>query len=126
MRYITPAVLVLVGLIHVLPLAGVLGSARLASLYGIVISEPNLEILMRHRAALFGLLGVFLLYAAFQRHLQPLALGAAFVSVASFLALAWSIGGYNQLLSRVVLIDILALVLILIGSVVYVLHPGKA
>ena len=59
-RYLVPAMLILVGLIHLLPLSGVLGSERLASLYGLSFSEPNLAILMRHRAVLFGLLGVLL------------------------------------------------------------------
>jgi hypothetical protein len=52
MRYIVPAVLLIVALIHVLPLAGVLGAAKLSSLYGITVQDPNLEILMRHRTVL--------------------------------------------------------------------------
>ena len=47
-------------------------------LYGIPIDEPNLAILMRHRAVLFGLLGVFMLIAAFRPLYQPLALIAGF------------------------------------------------
>ena len=58
MRYLVSATLVLVGLIHLLPLSGVLSADQLASLYGLSFSEPNLAILMRHRAVLFGLLGV--------------------------------------------------------------------
>ena len=33
--------------------------------------EPHLEILMRHRAVLFRLLGVFLIWAGFNPYLQP-------------------------------------------------------
>ena len=58
--------LIVVGVIHLLPLSGVLGGAQLFSLYGVPVDDPNLEILMRHRAVLFGLLGVFLVYAAFK------------------------------------------------------------
>jgi hypothetical protein len=49
--------LFVVGVIHLLPLAGVLGASRLSALYGIAVAEPNLERLLRHRAVLFGVLG---------------------------------------------------------------------
>ena len=55
MRYLVSAMLVIVGIIHLLPLSGVLSESRLTVLYGIPFDEPNLEILMRHRAVLFGL-----------------------------------------------------------------------
>ncbi|MDP3518141.1 MAG: phosphopantetheine adenylyltransferase [Pseudohongiella sp.] len=77
-------------------------------MYGILINEPNLEILMRHRAVLFGLLGVFLLYAAFRPAMRTLAIIAGFVSVTSFIAIAWSVGGYNDAVYRVVIADIIA------------------
>ena len=74
MEKIVTGLLVLVSIIHLLPLSGVLGSERLEILYGTSFSEPNLEILMRHRAVLFGLLGLFLLFAAFRRSIQPIAI----------------------------------------------------
>ena len=65
------AVLLLVaGVIHLLPLVGVLGGERLNALYGIALDEPNLQILMRHRAVLFGLLGALLVAAAFNPALR--------------------------------------------------------
>ena len=78
-----------------------MGAERLAALYGLDFSEPNLSILMRHRAVLFGLFGAFLVFAAFRPSLQAIAFIAAFVSVLSFLLLAWSSGGYNTLVGRV-------------------------
>lgn len=77
MEKVVTGLLVLVGIIHLLPVSGVLGVERLATLYGVSLGEPNIEILMRHRAILFGLLGLFLLYAAFQPSLQMLAIIAA-------------------------------------------------
>ena len=117
MRYIVSAALVIVGIIHLLPLPGDLAGARLTALYGLPFDDPNLVILMRHRAVLFGLLGLFLLLAAFRPSLQPLAFVAGFASVLSFLYLAWSVGGYNAQVGRVFAADVVALVCLVIGAV---------
>jgi len=126
MRYLVSAMLLVVAVIHLLPLSGVPGGERLATLYGISANEPNLAILMRHRAVLFGLLGLFLLYAAFSPPLQTLAFIAGFISVVSFLWLAWSVGGYNAQVARVVMADIVALVCLVVGAAghVYLQYRG--
>ena len=80
--------LLVAGLFHVLPVAGVLGAERLASLYGVAVGDPALLLLMRHRAVLFGVLGAFMLHAAWSPPLQGWALAAGLVSTASFVALA--------------------------------------
>ena len=108
MKILITVMLCIVSIIHLLPLAGVLGAERLSVLYGLRIDEPNLLILMRHRAVLFGLLGVYLLYAAFQPAHQRIALFAAWISVASFLFFAWQAGGYNAAVARVVWVDVIA------------------
>jgi len=119
MRYLVSAMLVIVAIIHLLPLSGVIGSERLASLYGISFAEPNIAILMRHRAVLFGLLGLFLLFAAFAPRLQVSAFVIGFVSVVSFLWLASSVGSYNAAIGRVVTADIVALVCLIVGAAAY-------
>ena len=119
MRHLVSAMLVIAGIIHVLPLSGVLGSDKLAALYGIAFDEANLAILMRHRAVLFGLLGVFMIVAAFKAKYQPLAFVAGFVSVISFLWLAWSAHGYNAQVGRVVTADVVALVSLAVGVAAY-------
>ena len=111
--------LVAVAVIHLLPLAGVLGPVRLTALYGIPADEPNLEILLRHRAVLFGLLGAFLLTAAFRTAYRPAAFVAGYVSVLSFLALAGTVGGYNPHLARVVTADWIALACLIAGTVAH-------
>lgn len=119
MQYLVSATLVIVGIIHLLPLSGVLGAERLAALYGLPFDEPNLAILMRHRAVLFGMLGLLMVYAAFQPALQTLAFVAGFASVVSFLWLAWSASGYNPQLARVVLADGVALVCLVAGGALH-------
>jgi hypothetical protein len=110
------AMLVIVAIIHLLPLSGLLGAEKLNALYGTAIDDPDLEILMRHRAVLFGLLGVFILVAAFRPELQVMALVAGFVSVLSFLWLAWSVGDYNSQIVRVVLADGVAMACLIVAA----------
>jgi hypothetical protein len=123
MRFVVSAMLVAVAVIHLLPLSGALGSARLTALYGISFDEPNLAILMRHRAVLFGLLGAFLLLAAFRPAYQLAALIAGFVSVVSFLYLAWSVGNHNAQIGRVFVADLVALACLVIGAAAYACLP---
>ena len=119
MRYLVSAMLVIVAIIHLLPLSGVIGSERLASLYGISFDEPNIAILMRHRAVLFGLLGLFLLFAAFKPTFQLAAFVIGFASVVSFLGLAASVGGYNAAIGRVIAADVVALGCLVVGAAAY-------
>jgi hypothetical protein len=119
MRHLVSLGLILAGIIHLLPLSGVLGAERLAALYGFPLGDPNLLILMRHRAVLFGLLGLFLVVSAFRPALQPAAFVAGMVSVVSFLVLAWSVGGYNAQVHRVVVADLVALVALVVGGLAY-------
>lgn len=116
MKYLVSMMLVVVGVIHLLPLSGVLGSERLASLYGLQFNEPNLQILMRHRAVLFGLLGAFMVFAAFKPAYQTVAYIGGFVSVVPFLYLAWSVGGYNEQVGRVFVADVVALGCLIVGG----------
>jgi len=123
MRYVVPAALLLVALIHAMPLIGVVSATKLEALYGITVRDSNLELLLRHRAVLFGLLAAFLAYAAFDPLLHRLALIAALASVIAFLLLAWQIDGYNAAISRVVLADLVALAALIVAAVVRALSP---
>lgn len=118
-KHIVTVSLVIVGIIHVLPLVGVLGAERLATLYGIQINDPNLEILMRHRAVLFGILGVTFLYAAFRPKFQLFALIAGFVSVNSFLWLVQVSGNFNEQVQGVFFADVVALVSLIVGAIAW-------
>ena len=121
MNRIVTGMLIVVAVIHLLPLSGVLSAEQLSTLYGTSFEEPNIEILMRHRSVLFGMLGTFLMYSAFKPQLHMYALVAATVSVVSFLYIAWSVGGYNDQVGRVYIADLVALVCIAVAFVVYLM-----
>jgi uncharacterized BrkB/YihY/UPF0761 family membrane protein len=114
-RHLPFVTLMIVGVIHLLPLSGALGASHLQSLYGLTFDDPNAVILMRHRAVLFGLVGFFLVYAAFRPAFQSAAFVGGLVSTISFLWLTRLTGGHNASLGRVVVVDWLALGLLIVG-----------
>jgi len=115
MRHVVSVMLVLAAIIHLAPLTGVLGQDRLAALYGLAFDEPNLALLMRHRAVLFGMVGTLLLLAIFMPALRAAAFLVGFASVVSYLLLAWAGGPYNESVARVVTVDVAALAFLTIG-----------
>ncbi len=126
MQYVMSASLLLAALIHILPISGLFGPKSLEKLYGVAVTDKNTEILLRHRAVLFGLLGAFIALAALVPVLRPFAFGAGLISTVSFLIVARLVGGYNAQLSRVVAADIIAIASLAIGLVLYVLSDGGA
>ena len=108
--------LLVTGIIHLMPVIGIMGGERLAQLYDIEIATDNLSILLRHRAVLFGLLGAFLCLAAFRRHLQSLAIIGGLTSVVSFLILALLEPDYTAPLQKIVIADLIALACLLIAG----------
>lgn len=119
MKKVVSGLLAIVAFIHLIPLTGVLGAPRLQTLYGVTVDEPNMLILMQHRAVLFGLLGAFLLWAAFRPALVPLALVAGFVSVLTFLGFTWAAPAHNALIGRVVVADWLALACLALAAALH-------
>jgi hypothetical protein len=106
---------VVVGVVNLLPVGGALSAYRLESLYGVSLADPNVVVLMRHRAVLFGVVGAFLFAAAVRAPLRPLAVVVGLVSMLSFVVIAHAVGGFNAELRRVVVIDLVAS-LLLIGA----------
>ena len=121
MKIVISSILFILAVIHLLPVTGVLGSDSLTRLYGIPVSDSNTQILLRHRAVLFAIIGLFLLLSVFKSEYQPIAICMGLISVASFLLLTWSIEGLNSEISRVVKVDWIALVLLLVAGVIHIL-----
>ena len=126
MKWLVPAMLVLVALIHLPPLLGVFGVARMELAYGVQIADPNLAVLMRHRAVLFGLVGALMLAAVFLPPLRASALLISLLSAGSFVLLAWSSAGLNANLGRVAMVDLAAVLFSLVGLAAWWLERTPA
>lgn len=101
------------GLINFLPVMGALSRKRVEALYGITVEGGNFEILMRHRAVLFGIVGSLLIASAFDLSLRPAGYAAGFTAMLSFILIAGAVGHYNANLRRVAIVDIVGLVALL-------------
>ncbi|MEL7489657.1 MAG: phosphopantetheine adenylyltransferase [Pseudomonadota bacterium] len=117
------ALIFIAGLINFLPVAGVLSGEKIENLYGLTTIDATLEILLRHRAVLFGLLGGFMMWSAFRPALQTLAIIGGFAAMISFIGLFFAVGDASPSLEKIVIADffgcgclVIALVLMLINK----------
>ena len=101
-----------------------LGVAKMERAYGVHIEGPDLAVLMRHRALMFGLLGGFMLAAVFVPSLQAWALLLALLSAGGFVLLARVTPGHNASLARVAWVDVAAVVFALAGLAAWWLQRG--
>jgi len=113
------------GLINFLPLLGVLSAERLSKGYGVDIEEPNLVLLMRHRALMLGLIGGFMMVSAFRPVLQPSAFFLGFTSMIGFLVIAAQVGALNESLKKVVRADIVATAALAVAAILYLLEQAE-
>lgn len=112
-------ILLTVGLINFAPIVGLLGADNLARLYDIAAPEGDLQILLRHRALLFGIVGAFIIWSAFKPMYQPAAMLMAAVSMVGYIVLVYLVGEPGIKLYKVALIDAVACVLLLAAMVLY-------
>lgn len=112
-------VFVLVGLLNAYPAIGMLGSKQLNGLYGLTFTEANLLTLMQHRAVMLGLIGLFLIVAAFRRELQPAAFVLGFASMLSFVLFARLQDDPSPWISKVAVADIAGSALLAVALGLY-------
>ncbi|MEM9622084.1 MAG: phosphopantetheine adenylyltransferase [Pseudomonadota bacterium] len=116
------ALYMLVGLINFTPLSGVLGHDRLLQLYGVGPLDPDLALLMRHRAVLLGIVGSLLMAAAWYAPWRLAATIAGLVSMLSYIFIVWVSETDNFLLVRIMWIDVGAGLLLLAA---FALHAAS-
>ena len=100
--------LVVVAVIHLLPLPGLAGAAALQGLYGLPTLDPASELLLRHRALLFGLLGGGLLLALRLPDWRLPLLWLTLAADVGFLLLVPGAPELNTALQRVAAFDVVA------------------
>lgn len=120
---IVGVIFVLVGLLNAWPAIGMLGARQLRGLYGIPMTDPNLLTLMQHRAMMLGLIGLFLIVAAFRRELQPAAFVLGFASMLSFVVFARLQEDPSRFIAKVATADIAGSALLFVALVLYWLRP---
>jgi hypothetical protein len=95
---------------------------KISKSYGIDIPNSNYELLLRHRAILFGIIGGFMIYSAIVKKYYELSTIAGLVSMASFIILYFLIGkDINKELKKVLMIDLVATVILCIGFILFLL-----
>lgn len=108
------------GVINFVPIVGVVSPRKLETLYGIDMSDPNLEILMRHRAVLFGLIGGFMIYAALTSTLLVWAIGAGLISMISFIILAKTAKARSSHIKKIVNADIIGILCLTVAAMLMI------
>ncbi|GJL96813.1 MAG: hypothetical protein DHS20C06_06300 [Hyphobacterium sp.] len=109
------------GLINFAPIFGLISRRQLERMYQSPIGGADLSIMMRHRAALFGIIGGFMLYAAFYEDLHFAAILMGFAAMLSYIALAVLTGGYNAALRTVIRIDAVGIGFLVLASLLKLL-----
>ncbi|MEV0060616.1 hypothetical protein [Nocardia sp. NPDC050718] len=115
------ALLVVVGLVHVLPGVVAVAPGRVATAYGTEVPNRDLELLLRHRAVLLALVGIGLIVGAFVPSVRAVTIGAGILSTASFLVLTAAIGpgALNPRTLRVARVDVGALAALVVAALVF-------
>ncbi len=108
--------MLLLAAVHALPVLGVLGGATLREGYGLTSLAPSTELLLRHRAVLFGLLAAGALWSLRRHSLRMPMLAALAIADASFLYFAVRAEQLNSALHNVALADLGALLLAAVAA----------
>jgi len=111
---------IVAAIINLLPLSGLIGAPPLEKAYGVSVQGPDMAVLLRHRAVLFGVVGGLLLAGAFVPSLRAIGFAAGMVSMVSFLIFRALEGDGNEALARVAMIDYVGIVVLgIAGAVAY-------
>lgn len=117
MRYFIVFSYLLAAAINLAPVLGMLSDAMLNLLYAVPVPSAELSLLLKHRAALFGIVGGFLLTATFLERYRTSAGIAGLASMLSFVALFLLSDVDSSTLRRVMLIDAWVAVIFVAGFI---------
>lgn len=122
MELIFRITLFIAGLINLLPALLAFLPEKIAKSYGIDIPNSNYELLLRHRAVLFGIIGGLMIYSAIAKKHYEISTTAGLISMTSFIILYFLIDkGINSELKKVMIIDVVATAILCIGLILFLL-----
>ncbi|MBB5911708.1 hypothetical protein BJY24_000575 [Nocardia transvalensis] len=108
--------LAVAGLINAVPVGGAVAIEKAYAAYGISPGGADVEVLLRHRGVLFGILGAGLLVAAFRPGIRSAMVVANAVSFGGFLVVMAAERPVNPALWRVAWFDVAGLVALAGGA----------
>jgi hypothetical protein len=110
--------LFIAGVINLLPSVLAFLPDKISKFYGIEMPNQNYELLLRHRAILFGIIGGLMIYSAIAKKYYEVSTVIGLVSMVSFIILFFLIGkDINSELKRVMTIDVVGTVILCIGFI---------
>lgn len=126
MELIYRITLLIAGIVNLLPSMLTFLPDKISKSYGIEIPNLNYELLLRHRAVLFGIIGGLMIFSAITKKYYEISTIAGLISMTSFVLLYFLIGkGINAELNKVMIIDIVAIAILLIGFILYTISSKK-
>jgi heme A synthase len=118
MELIFRITLFIAGVINLLPSVLAFLPDKISKSYGIEIPNENYELLLRHRAILFGIIGGLMIYSAVAKKHYEVSTVIGLISMVSFIVLFFLIGkDINSDLKKVMTIDIVGTVILCIGFI---------
>lgn len=122
MEIIFRITLFLAGVINLLPSFLAFLPDKISKSYGIDLPNQNYELLLRHRAVLFGIIGGLMIYSAIAKKYYELATTVGLISMISFIILFYLIGkDMSTELKKVMIIDVVATAILCIGFIMFLL-----
>lgn len=120
MELIFRITLFIAGVINLLPSVLAFLPDKISKSYGIEIPNENYELLLRHRAILFGIIGGLMIYSAVAKKHYEVSTVIGLISMVSFIVLFFLIGkDINSELKKVMTVDIVGTVLLCIGFILF-------
>ncbi len=112
--------LFIAGIINLLPSMLAFLPHKMVQSYGITAPDSNYELLLRHRAVLFGIVGALLIFSAITKKQYGIATTIGLISMISFIVLYFLVQkDISEELKKVMLIDVVATIILLIGALLY-------
>lgn len=111
--------LFIAGGINILPSILAFLPEKISKSYGIEMPNVNFELLLRHRAVLFAIVGGLMIYSAISKKYYSISVTVGLISMISFIILYFLMNGINPELEKVMKIDFIAVIMLIVGFMLY-------